>query len=613
MTVMVVGDAMARPLAEALDRARTICRRWNLSGRAGRVWAAVKAKLKEQLPSVLDRQGRGVGAWWQRFATGPDAGPRFTPSSRAVLGDDRRPVAPGSGLVGRLARHGHMPLGYYKDASKTAATFVPTRRRALGDPRRSRTLEADGTISLLGHGSGCINSGGEKMYPEEVEAAIKIHPDVFDAIVVGVPDARFIERVAAMVPPRTGRLATLEDVAEHCRRGSPATRCHASSSSSTRSSARPPGRPTTAGRSSSSRPSRRRDRRRDRAPERRDDAGVPLHPHHGPGHRTVPHRRARRSHPRQPVRRSRALPPLEYDPDTGASLDPEFVEVGPGGTVRSWTWVAIRPRSTRSPSVRVALIKLDGADTPIVHAVDAGSIERCRRTCASGAVPRRARGAITDVYFVPEADAQKQDITAGEEPVTITEHLYRWIREPMYPHLPGSRAACSKAASSASAPDERQGVRPGPRLRQPRARAADRGRRGRRRRPWHRHSFTVITPVQYYGQKETEPYIRASILLDGADQPIIGVDIRDIPRGVPGRHARQARSGSRQPSDVIDLDNRFGGVWEDVIERWEPTGEPDVDPRAVQDALVTTDARDIADLAVSQTPSYRRSTTPSPS
>jgi 3-oxocholest-4-en-26-oate---CoA ligase len=78
-------------------------------------------------------------------------------------------------------------------------------------------IEADGTITLLGRGSGCINTGGEKVYPEEVEAAVKSHPDVFDVVVAGVPDARFTERVAAIVQPRTGRAPTLEDVANHCR------------------------------------------------------------------------------------------------------------------------------------------------------------------------------------------------------------------------------------------------------------------------------------------------------------------------------------------------------------------------------------------------------------
>ena len=97
-------------------------------------------------------------------------------------------------------------------------------------------------------------------------------------------------------------------------------------------------------------------------------------------------------------------------------------------------------------------------------------------------------------------------------------------------------------------------------------------------------SFTVITPIQYYGQKETEPYIRASILLDGADSPIIGVDVRNIP-------IEEFRVGMRVQAvwkppgkrDVSDLGNRFGGAWEGVLERWEPTGEPDADPRPLQE------------------------------
>jgi acyl-CoA synthetase (AMP-forming)/AMP-acid ligase II len=221
MTVMVVGDAMARPLGEALDQ-----KSYDLSsvvsiGSGGAVYsAAVKAKLKEHLPNVLTIDTVGAS---ELGASGsqqdPDAGPRFnTIESMSVLGEDLRPVEPGSDQVGLLARRGHIPLGYYKDEAKTAATFVTdpdgVRWSIPGDHAR---IEADGTISLLGRGSGCINTGGEKVYPEEVEAAVKSHPDVFDVVVVGVPDARFTERVAAIVQPRTGRAPSLEDVATHCR------------------------------------------------------------------------------------------------------------------------------------------------------------------------------------------------------------------------------------------------------------------------------------------------------------------------------------------------------------------------------------------------------------
>jgi fatty-acyl-CoA synthase len=127
------------------------------------------------------------------------------------------PLAPGDGNVGKLARRGHIPLGYYKDDAKTAETILVaadgTRWVVPGD---FATIETDGTITLLGRGSVCINSGGEKVYPEEVEAAVKSHPDVFDAVVVGVPDERFGERVAVVVTARGGTEPTLESIQSHC-------------------------------------------------------------------------------------------------------------------------------------------------------------------------------------------------------------------------------------------------------------------------------------------------------------------------------------------------------------------------------------------------------------
>src|SRR5260370_22758802 len=106
-----------------------------------------------------------------------------------VIDDEFNPVEAGSGTVGRLARKGNIPLEYYKDPEKSAVTFVTgpdgTRYSVPGD---SATVEADGTITLLGRGSVSINSGGEKIFPEAVEGAVKAHPDVYDVIVVGVPD-----------------------------------------------------------------------------------------------------------------------------------------------------------------------------------------------------------------------------------------------------------------------------------------------------------------------------------------------------------------------------------------------------------------------------------------
>jgi acyl-CoA synthetase (AMP-forming)/AMP-acid ligase II len=116
-----------------------------------------------------------------------------------------------------LARRGHVPLGYHKDLEKTAATFVEVDGVRWAIPGDRAVLEADGTITVLGRGSQSINTGGEKVFPEEVESVLKSHPDVFDAIVVGVPDARWGEQVAALVAPRDGRTPTLDELAAHTR------------------------------------------------------------------------------------------------------------------------------------------------------------------------------------------------------------------------------------------------------------------------------------------------------------------------------------------------------------------------------------------------------------
>src|SRR5205085_6274894 len=135
-----------------------------------------------------------------------------------VLGEDLNPLEPGTGVVGRLARGGNIPLGYYNDPEKTAATFLTdSQGRRWSIPGDYALLEADGRITLLGRGSVSINSGGEKVFPEEVEGALKSHPDVFDVLVVGVPDKRWGERVAALLQPREGEVPTLDELKEHCR------------------------------------------------------------------------------------------------------------------------------------------------------------------------------------------------------------------------------------------------------------------------------------------------------------------------------------------------------------------------------------------------------------
>ena len=121
-----------------------------------------------------------------------------------VLTDDHREVAPGSGEIGKVAVGGFQPVGYYKDPDKTAATFLTVDGKRYSVPGDFATIEADGTITLLGRGSVCINTGGEKVFPEEVEEVLKVHPTVADAVVVGVPDDRFGEAITAVVQLEPG-------------------------------------------------------------------------------------------------------------------------------------------------------------------------------------------------------------------------------------------------------------------------------------------------------------------------------------------------------------------------------------------------------------------------
>ncbi len=143
--------------------------------------------------------------------------PRFTvDADTTVLTDDHQPAP--VGVIGKLARRGHIPIGYFQDPVKSAATFPVIDGVRWSIPGDDARREPDGTISVLGRGSVSINSGGEKVYPEEVEGALKSHPDVFDAVVVGVPDERWGERVVAVVEPRDGHRVTLDDVTAEARR-----------------------------------------------------------------------------------------------------------------------------------------------------------------------------------------------------------------------------------------------------------------------------------------------------------------------------------------------------------------------------------------------------------
>jgi 3-oxocholest-4-en-26-oate---CoA ligase len=224
-TVSLVGDAMARPLADALgepDADYDLSSLFVVSS-AGAVFSdTVRDQLKQHLPNIflVDAYGASETGHQGTMAaeSSPEKGLRFTMNERtAVLDDDLKPIEPGSGVVGRVALRGHVPLGYYNDPQKTATTFKEIDGQRWVLPGDMATVEADGTVLVFGRGSVCINSGGEKIYPEEVEAALKSHPDVFDAVVVGVPDEKWGERVTALVQARGGHTADPDDITAHCR------------------------------------------------------------------------------------------------------------------------------------------------------------------------------------------------------------------------------------------------------------------------------------------------------------------------------------------------------------------------------------------------------------
>ncbi|MFF8412780.1 acyl-CoA synthetase [Streptomyces omiyaensis] len=225
-SISLVGDAMLRPLIDALAgplRGTDLSALFSLSSSGAIMSETVRAQLRELMPNVilLNNFGSTESGSNGRATddSGPEKGFRLHVNERTQVVDQAtlEPVAVGA--VGRLAQRGHVPLGYYNDPAKTAETFFErdgVRWVLLGD---MATVDADGVVTVLGRGSQCINTGGEKVYPEEVEQALKSHPDVYDALVAGVPDATWGSHVAAVVQQREGSAPLdLAAVQEHCRR-----------------------------------------------------------------------------------------------------------------------------------------------------------------------------------------------------------------------------------------------------------------------------------------------------------------------------------------------------------------------------------------------------------
>jgi 3-oxocholest-4-en-26-oate---CoA ligase len=222
------GDAMARPLLDALlarqepgaeGEAYDLSSLFVLTSTAALFSTSIKEKFLELLPNrvITDSIGSSEtgfgGISVVTKGQSHTGGPRVQiDKTTVVLDEDGNEVVPGSGVRGFIAKRGNIPVGYFKDEKKTAETFKTINGVRYAIPGDFAEVEADGTVTMLGRGSVSINSGGEKIYPEEVEAALKGHPDVFDALVVGVPDPRFGQHVAAVVHAREGTRPTLAEL-----------------------------------------------------------------------------------------------------------------------------------------------------------------------------------------------------------------------------------------------------------------------------------------------------------------------------------------------------------------------------------------------------------------
>lgn len=220
------GDAMGRPLLDALLAAEAgdgeshdLSSLFLMASTAALFSPSIKERFLDLLPNrvITDSIGSSEtgfgGTSIVAKGTSHTGGPRVSiDRNTVVLDDDGNEVRPGSGVRGIIAKRGHIPVGYYKDDEKTRQTFRVINGVRYAIPGDFAQVEEDGSVTMLGRGSVSINSGGEKIYPEEVEAALKGHPDVFDALVVGVPDPRYGQHVAAVVHPRPGARPTLAEL-----------------------------------------------------------------------------------------------------------------------------------------------------------------------------------------------------------------------------------------------------------------------------------------------------------------------------------------------------------------------------------------------------------------
>ena len=225
--MFMTGDAMARPLIETFDAgdydgSSLIA----IASSAAIFSTSVKQRYLDAFPNsfLTDSVGSsetgfsGIGIVDSENKNAKGAQVSIGPET-VILDDDNVILDPETnvGAIGRVARSTSVPLGYYKDPEKSAKTFVEIDGLRYAVPGDFAQLEEGGRLTLLGRGSNCINTGGEKVYPEEVETALKAHPDVYDVLVVGTPDERLGQQVTAVVQPREGRRPTLEELNTHLR------------------------------------------------------------------------------------------------------------------------------------------------------------------------------------------------------------------------------------------------------------------------------------------------------------------------------------------------------------------------------------------------------------
>jgi len=217
----IVGDAFARPMIDELESSIANDTAWDISSLRLVMSSGVmfSAPLKERLLdlhscTILDALGSSEGTGMGKQVTSrrkKDTGTArfFLGEHTRVLTENGEEIEPGSNMTGKLALGYPLPVGYYKDPEKTEATFPTINGRRWSIPGDWASVERDGSITLLGRGSECINTGGEKVFPEEVEEALKINPLVVDCNVVGIPDERWGQAVTAVVEIKTG--ATLKE------------------------------------------------------------------------------------------------------------------------------------------------------------------------------------------------------------------------------------------------------------------------------------------------------------------------------------------------------------------------------------------------------------------